>query len=64
MATSGTHGLQRQSFSSERARRTVAAIEAYIGRAIGSDTSNHSSSKEAPKWIQLEFDFSRSVDKT
>ena len=27
MATSGTHGLQRQSLSSERARRTIEAIK-------------------------------------
>jgi len=62
MATSGTHGLQRQSLSSERARRTTEAIEAVVGRAISSDTSNHSPSEEEPKWTQLEFDFSRSVD--
>ena len=64
MATSGTQGLQRQSFSSKRARRTLRAIEAYFGRAIGSNTSDHSTSEEAPEWVQLEFDFSRSVDKT
>ena len=64
MATSGTHGLQRQSLSSERARRTIEAIETVVGRAIGSNTSDHSTSEEASKWEQLEFDFSRSVDKT
>jgi hypothetical protein len=63
MATSGTHGLQRQSLSSERARRTIEAIETVVGRTISSNTSNHSSSKTALEWTQLEFDFSRSVDK-
>tara|TARA_B110000259_G_scaffold156464_1_gene178005 strand:- start:4210 stop:4404 length:195 start_codon:yes stop_codon:yes gene_type:complete len=64
MATSGTHRLQRQSFSSQRARRSITTIEAYLGRAIGSNTSDHSSSEEVPEWEQLEFDFSRSVDET
>ncbi len=63
MATSGTQGLQRQSLSSERARRTIEAIETVVGRAIGGNTSDHSTSEEAPEWKQLEFDFSRSVDK-
>ena len=64
MATSGTRGLQRQSISSKRAQRTVEAIETVIGRTIGSNTSDHSSSQETPSEQQLEFDFSRSVDKT
>ena len=62
MATSGTHGLQRQSLSSERARRTIEAIETVVGATISSDTSDHSTSEEAPSKQQLEFDFSRSVD--
>jgi len=64
MATSGTHGLQRQSISSERARRTVEAIETVIGATISSDTSDHSTSEEVPSEQQLEFDFTRSVDET
>ena len=64
MATSGTRGLQRQSLSSERARRTIEAIETVVGRAIGSNTSDHSSGETALEWKQLEFDFSRSVDET
>ena len=64
MATSGTHGLQRQSLSSERARRTIEAIEAVVGRAISSDTSDHSSGEEISSWTQLEFDFTRGMDKT
>ena len=62
MATSGTHGLQRQSLSSKRARRTVEAIETVIGTTISSDTSDHSTSEEAPSEQQLEFDFTRGVD--
>jgi hypothetical protein len=64
MATSGTRGLQRQSLSSERAQRTIKTIEAQLGRTISSDISDNTSSEEASKWEQLEFDFSRSVDKT
>jgi hypothetical protein len=64
MATSGTHGLQRSSISSERARRTVKAIEAQIGTTISSNTSNHTPSETAPIEQQLEFDFTRSVDET
>ena len=64
MATSVTRGLQRQSLSSKRAQRTIEAIEAQLGRAIGSNTSNHPSCEEVPSEQQLEFDFSRSVDKT
>ena len=46
MATNGTRGLQRKSLSSQRAQRTIEAIETYIGTAISSNTSNHSSSQE------------------
>ena len=62
MATSGTHGLQRQSLSSERAQRTIETIETVIGATISSDTSDHSSSETTSIEQQLEFDFSRSVD--
>jgi hypothetical protein len=64
MATSGTHGLQRSSLSSQRSRRTIKAIEAYLGTTIGSNTSNYSASEEIPEWKQLEFDFSRSMVET
>ena len=63
MATSGTRRLQRSSLSSKRAQRTIAAIEAYFGRAISSNISDHSTSEEAPEWKQLEFDFSRGLEK-
>ena len=63
MATSGTRGLQRSSLSSERARRTIEAIEAAIGRTISSDISDHPTSEETSSEQQLEFDFKRSVDK-
>ena len=62
MATSGTHGLQRQSLSSKRAQRTIETIETQLGRTISSDTSDHSSSETTSIEQQLEFDFSRSVD--
>jgi hypothetical protein len=64
MATSGTRGLQRQSLSSERARRTIEAIETVVGTTIGGDTSDHSSSETVSIEEQLEFNFSRSVDET
>jgi hypothetical protein len=64
MATIGARGLQRKSLSSERAQRTIEAIETYVGRTISSDTSDHSSSEETPSEQQLEFDFTRSVDET
>tara|TARA_R110000737_G_C14327201_1_gene440763 strand:+ start:43 stop:246 length:204 start_codon:yes stop_codon:yes gene_type:complete len=62
MATSGTHRLQRQSLSSKRAQRTIETIEAQLGTTISSDTSDHSTSEEAPSEQQLEFDFTRGVD--
>jgi hypothetical protein len=64
MATSGTHGLQRQSISSKRARRTIETIETVIGRTIGSDPSDYTSGQEAPSEQQLEFNFRGSVDET
>ena len=63
MATIGARGLQRKSLSSERAQRTIKAIETYIGTTVSGDTSDHSSSKTVSIEQQLEFDFSRSVDK-
>jgi len=62
MATTGTQGLRRQSISSKRARHSIKTIEAAIGRTVGSDTSDHSTSEEAPSEQQLEFDFTRGVD--
>jgi len=64
MATIGAQGLQRASLSSERAQRTIKAIETYVGVKVGSDTSNNSSSETISFEQQLEFDFSRSMDKT
>ena len=64
MATSGTRGLQRQSLSSKRAQRTIETIETQLGTTISSDTGDHSTSEETPSEQQLEFDFSRCVDKT
>ena len=64
MATSGARGLQRKSLSSKRAQQSIKSLEAQLGITISSDTSNHSTSQEAPEWTQLEFDFSRSVDET
>ena len=64
MATIGARGLQRASLSSERAQRTIEAIETYVGVRISSDTSDHSSGETASIEQQLEFDFTRSVDET
>ena len=63
MATIGAQGLQRASLSSERAQRTINTIETYLGRTVGGNTSNHSSGETVSIEQQLEFDFSRSVDK-
>ena len=63
MATSGTHGLQRQSISSKRAQRTLKAIEAQLGTTISSDTSNHSTSQEAPSERTVGDNNEGSVDK-
>ena len=46
MATIGARGLQRKSLSSERAQRTIKAIETYIGTTVSSDTSNNPTSQE------------------
>jgi len=62
MATTGTQGLLRSSLSSKRAQRTITAIEAYFGGAIGGYTGDNSTSKETSEWKQLEFDFTGSVD--
>ena len=48
MATFGTRRLQRKSISCQRARRTIKAIETYLGRTISSDTSNHTPSEKTP----------------
>ena len=64
MATSGARGLQRKGLSSKRTQQSIKSLEAQLGIEIGSDTSDHSPSQEAPSEQQLEFDFSRSVDKT
>ena len=46
MATTGAQRIQRQSISSQRARRTIKAIEACIGRTISSNTGNYTTSKK------------------
>ena len=63
MGTIGARGLQRKSLSSKRAQQSIKSLEAQLGIEIGSDTSDHSPSQEAPSEQQLEFDFTGSVDK-
>ena len=63
MGTIGTRRLQRKGLSSKRAQQSIETIEAELGRTISSDTGDHSASQETPSEQQLEFDFSRSVDK-
>ena len=53
MATIGARGLQRKSLSSERAQRTIKAIETYIGTTVGGDTSDNSTGQEAPSERKL-----------
>ncbi len=53
MATSGARGLQRKSLSSERAQRTIKAIETYIGTTVSGDTSDNSTSQETPSEPKL-----------
>ena len=48
MATFGTRRLQRKSISCQRARRTIKAIETYLGRTISSDTGYHTPSEKTP----------------
>ncbi len=62
MATIGARGLQRKSLSSERAQRTINAIETYIGQSIGSDTSDHSSGQETSSERKLGEDNAGSLD--
>ena len=62
MGTIGTRRLQRKGLSSKRAQQSIETIEAQLGTTISSDTSDHSTSEEAPSEQQLEFDFTRSVD--
>jgi hypothetical protein len=64
MATSGTRGLQRQSFSSERARRTIKTIEAQLGTTISSDTSDHSTSETLSSKQRLGNNNEGSMDQT
>ena len=64
MATSGTHGLQRQSLSSERARRTIEAIETVVGTTISSDTSDHSTSETLSSKQRLGNNNEGSMDQT
>lgn len=64
MATSGTRRLQQSSLSSKRSQRTIETIEAYIGRAFGSDTSDYSSSEEVPSEQKLGNNNKGSMDQT
>ena len=64
MATSGTHGLQRQSLSSKRAQRTIETIETQLGRTISSNTSDHSSSETTSSKQGLENNNEGSMDQT
>tara|TARA_B110000971_G_C19994888_1_gene493792 strand:- start:1577 stop:1780 length:204 start_codon:yes stop_codon:yes gene_type:complete len=64
MATSGTQRLQRKSLSSERAQRTIEAIETVVGISIGSDPSYYPPGKETLSERKLGYDNEGSVDKT
>ena len=64
MGTTGAQRLRRSAVSSQRARRSIKSIETAIGRTISSDTSNYTSSKETFAEKQLEFDFTRGLEKT
>ena len=62
MGTIGARGLQRKGLSSERAQRTIKAIEAQLGIEIGSDTSDNPSSQETPSERKLGNDNEGSLD--
>ena len=62
MATSGARGLQRKSLSSERAQRTIKAIETYIGTTVSGDTSDNSTSQETLSERKLGKDNEGSLD--
>ena len=47
MTTIGIQGLFRSSVSPKRAQRTIAAIEAYFGRTVSSNTSDNTACEEA-----------------
>ena len=64
MGTSGAQRLRRSSLSSKRARQTLKTIEAYIGRAVGRDTSDNTASEEASCQRNMANDTARSLDKT
>lgn len=62
MATTGTQRLQRKGLSSKRTQQSIKTIEAYIGRTISGDTSDHSTSKEASFPLSLADHNEGSVD--
>ena len=64
MGTIGAKGLRRSSLSSKRARQSVKTIEAYLGRTIGRDTSDNTSSQETSSQRNLGDHIKRSMGKT
>ena len=64
MGTIGAQRLRRSAVSSQRARRSIKSIETAIGRTIGGNTSDNKASKETFAEKQLEFDFTRGLEKT
>ena len=63
MGTFGTQRLRRSGLSRKRARQSIETIEAYLGRAIGSNTCNNSPSKKTSCGQRLANDNERSLDK-
>ena len=64
MGTIGASGLRRSSLSRKRSQRSIETIEAYLGRTIGGDTSDHSTSQKTSSERRLENNTRRSLDKT
>jgi len=62
MGTTGTRRLQRQSLSSERAQRTIKAIEAQLGYAIGRDSCDYPPSETESSEQRLGNNNEGSVD--
>ena len=53
MGTIGARGLQRKSLSSQRAQRTIEAIEAQLGIKVSGDTSDNPTSQKIPSEPKL-----------
>ena len=64
MVTSGAQRLRRQSVSSKRARETIETIEAYLGRTVGGNFSNNTSSQTPSSGQRVANDNERSLGKT